>query len=293
MGRVEGQHRLLTVTGPDAVTFLQGLISQDLTVLDAGHVARSFFLQPNGKLAALLWVGSGVDEVLLFCDAGVAEALVTQLGRYRIRVAADVILDDRAVIEFWGPDTYDSFDVEAGEWRRTDESIVFAAPLGGLGRVFTVGLEVSAPAIGSLARTAVRVEAGEPIMGVDVDEKTIPQETGLVDASVSFEKGCYLGQELVARIDTRGHVNRRLVGIQLTQSVVPPHGAGVWVDDRQVGTITSPCESLTMRAPLGLGIIRREVDAGDKVEVRWEFDGTTQMAKAVIVELPFDDFTNP
>ncbi len=119
-------------------------------------------------------------------------------------------------------------------------------------------------------------------MGVDVDERTIPQEAGVVEETVSFTKGCYLGQELVARIDSRGHVNRLLRGVVIETNVLPPEGAGLWMDDRQVGAITSVAESLTVRAPVGLALVRREVSPGDRVEVRWD-QGT---APAMVSELP-------
>ncbi len=293
VGAVTGQHRLLRVWGPDAVSFLQGLLSQDLAAMSEGEVRRSFLLQPTGKLSALLWIGSGVEEVLVFCDAGIAEQTLTTLARFRLRVKAELELDGRPVVELWGPEAFTRGQVATGRWRRSGDDISMAAPLGGLPRVFQVGEPVDVERVGTLAAEAVRVEAGEPVMGVDVDSSTIPQETGLVAESVSFTKGCYLGQELVARIDTRGHVNKRLLGLRMSETVVPPSQAEVWHGDRRVGVLTSPTESLTMRAPIGLGLIRREVSANERVVVRWQFDGKTVEAGAVVHELPFDDFTNP
>ena len=229
----------------------------------------------------------------MFCDAGMAEQTLTTLARYRIRVKAELELDARPVVELWGPEAFIRGQVAPGHWRRSGDDISMAAPLGGLPRVFHVGDPVDVELVGTLAAEAVRVEAGEPVMGVDVDGSTIPQETGLVAESVSFTKGCYLGQELVARIDTRGHVNKRLVGLRMSETVVPPSQAEVWQGDRQVGVLTSPTESLTMRAPIGLGLIRREVSGNERVVVRWQFDGQTVEAGAVVHDLPFDDFTNP
>jgi folate-binding protein YgfZ len=136
--------------------------------------------------------------------------------------------------------------------------------------------------VGLLAHTAVRVEMGEPVMGVDVDEATIPQEAGLETDAVSFTKGCYLGQELVARIDSRGHVNRHLRGVVLAENALPPDGADVMAAAATVGSITSVSESLQVGAPIGLGLIRREVDAGTAVEIRWPGGS----AKAEVRALP-------
>jgi len=293
VGSTSGQHRLIRVSGPDAVSFLQGLVSQDLVSMASGTVKRSFFLQPNGKLAALLWVGVGDEEVVLFCDANVAVDTEALLRRYRIRVKAEIELDPQVVDELWGPDSYTTAEVDPDRWRREGDTIVLAAGLGSLPRVFVVGQSQMAPPVGRRALTAVRVEAGEPVMGVDVDGSTIPQECGFIEESVSFTKGCYLGQELVARIDTRGRVNRRLAGVRIHTNTIPPDGAEIVSAGKVVGKLTSPSESLTLRSPIGLSLIRREVAAGDEVQVDWTFDGEQRTVVGSVHDLPMDDFTNP
>jgi folate-binding protein YgfZ len=104
-----------------------------------------------------------------------------------------------------------------------------------------------------------RVNDGEPRWGVDVDEKTIPQEMELVDLTVDFDKGCYLGQELVARIDSRGHVNRFLRILELAGPAMP--GDPITYEGKEVGTMTSK------GGDLGLGMVRREVPVGARVGV--------------------------
>ncbi len=93
-----------------------------------------------------------------------------------------------------------------------------------------------------------RIEAGVPRLGVDIDERTIPQEAMLERDAVSFTKGCFLGQELVCRIDTRGHVNRLLRRVEVDAPEVPTPGDALWVDDRAVGELTSvaPVSALTL-----------------------------------------------
>jgi folate-binding protein YgfZ len=140
---------------------------------------------------------------------------------------------------------------------------------------------------GAVAVDTVRVEAGEPVMGRDVDSATIPQESGLVADSVSFTKGCYLGQELVARIDSRGRVNRRLAGVKMTTNIVPPPGAELVVDDDVIGSISTVGESLALRAPVGLAMVRREAASGSQVEVRWP--GGSEVG--VVMDLPLDEMT--
>ena len=139
--------------------------------------------------------------------------------------------------------------------------------------------------MGELAWRAVRVESGEPEVARDLDERTIPQETGeLADAAISFDKGCYLGQELAARIDSRGRVNRTLRGLEVRTNLLPPEGADVW-SERKVGRITSVAESLELMAPVGLSLIRRGTDPGDEVWIRWQ-DGEAPARVRVLPMVP-------
>lgn len=292
-GVVAGSHELIWVDGADAVKFLDGQLSQDLAAMDPGRVARSLLLEPRGKLRALLWVLRGNDRVGLVTDAGVAEGAASQLDRFRFRVDAAISLDQRPIAVLWGAGSPAAL-AQAGlpvpvGWEVTAAGAVVAAIPVGVPRYLVAGgpdLEGARP-IGSIAETSVRIEAGEPVMGVDADEKTIPQETGLVPAAVSFTKGCYLGQELVARIDSRGHVNRMLRGIVLLDTVVPPVGAEILSAGEVVGALSSVGESLTLRSPVALGTVRREVEAGTRVVIRWPGGS----ASAEVRGLPLDDFS--
>jgi tRNA-modifying protein YgfZ len=276
-------HDLVWVEGRDAVSFLNGLVSQDVAGMPPGSVARSFLLGPQGKLRALLWVLRDEERVGILSDAGHGERVAADLAGYRIRVKAEIRPDDRPVWGLWGPEAPATLRVE-DRWVERDGALLVPAPLAGLDRVLVAGEQAvgGLAHAGELAVRAVRVEAGEPVMGLDVDESTIPQETGLVPAAVSFTKGCYLGQELVARIDSRGHVNRRLCGLAVTRNVLPPERSAVWAGEREVGAITSVAESLTVGAPVGLALLRREVEPGDEVAVRWEGGE----APAVVRDLP-------
>src|SRR5690606_26277394 len=110
---------------------------------------------------------------------------------------------------------------------------------------------------------SLRIGAGEPAWGADVDEGTIPQEAGLVEDAVDFTKGCYLGQELVARIDSRGRVVKRLRRLELDEPTEA--GTPILVDGKEVGILTS------VSGTTGMGMIRHEIEAGDRVKV-----GSTQ-----------------
>lgn len=261
----------VAVRGADAVTFLQGLLSQDLR---PGSCLRTFLLGPRGKLRAIAWAITDDTSVVLVTESGRRQVLVDDLARYRIRVDVEITADDRPVRMVVGPASDDVLGVTVPPqgWVASDDALIGDTTFAGRTRRVVVGEGPDLTGVvvaGSSAATAVRIELGEPVMDVDVDEGTIPQETGLVPSAVDFDKGCYLGQELVARIDSRGRVNQRLVGLRVTTNVIPPAGAEVVVDDAVLGMITSVGESLDLRAPVGLGLVRREAEDGRSVVLRW------------------------
>ncbi|MEX2280048.1 MAG: glycine cleavage T C-terminal barrel domain-containing protein [Acidimicrobiia bacterium] len=285
---VDGGHEVVWVEGPGTVGFLQGILSQDVESMATGDVMRSFLLAPQGKLEALGWLMKEPERVGFIVDAGFGALVAERLNYYRIRVKAEIRTEERPVWSLWGPGARRVADV-AEHWADRDGAVRAPFPTRGVDRVLVIGdLEISGlPQAGELAMTAARVESGEPLMGRDVDESTIPQETGLVSDAVSFTKGCYLGQELVARIDSRGRVNRHLRGLAVTRNVLPPEGAEVWAGEREVGRITSVSESVFVGAPIGLTLLRREVEPGDEVEIRWPDTSTPALVRA----LPF--FSEP
>lgn len=280
---VEGLHEIVWVRGPDTVRFLDGLISQDIAGMAEGTVAHSFLLAPNGKLRAPHVVWRGDDAAGLVTWSGGGEVISHDLTRFKIRVDATIefeagpvltVLGDaaREVIATAGyqvpePNSWVAGDVTVG-------SVPFAR--GGPDRFVVVGADADrlaaagGVAVDRASVEALRIERGEPIVGKDVDESTIPQEMGAVDHAVSFTKGCYLGQELVARIDSRGHVNKHLRGLVIDGHSMPVAGAEVIAGDALVGTLTSVAVSSELDAPVALAMIRREVAPGDDVSVRWD-----------------------
>jgi folate-binding protein YgfZ len=132
-------------------------------------------------------------------------------------------------------------------------------------RVVVVGSRPEIAEVAAETLEPIRIIVGEPVMGVDITEKTIPQEGVDVAASVDFAKGCYLGQELVARIDSRGHVNRRLVGLEMNAAVAP--GADVVDDETVVGAVTSSAWLDTRGRAVALAMVRVEVEPGARVSV--------------------------
>jgi folate-binding protein YgfZ len=295
-GLVAGYHDLLLVTGGDAVDFLDGMLSQSIAELEVGTAARSLLLGPQGKLRAILWVLRGPETIGLLCDTGLGEVVAGDLNRFKLRVDASIEPAGVPVLDIWGPvaaEVVGRLGIEAPATARwLGSGARFAAQLpfqrSSLPRFVLAGYDAEevtaagATPVGTLAQTAVRIEAGEPVMGVDLDDGTIPQEGGLVDDAVDFDKGCYLGQELVARIDSRGRVNRHLRGIVIGENVLPPVAAEVHAAERLLGSLTSVGESLTAGAPVALAMLRREAEPGDQIEIRWSGGSTT----ARVEELP-------
>ena len=271
-GLVAQRWEVVWVEGADSVSFLQGLVSADVESLSEWGVCRSFLLTPRGMVRFVLWALKDTRGLGLVCERGLGTDLAETLDYYRIRVKAKIHLDPRPISALVGPAGPWADVLGEDRWERDGEDFRASAPLAGLPRAFFAG---DAPGdfqpAGELAWRAVRVESGEPETGRDLDDRTIPQETGgLAEAAVSFTKGCFLGQELAARIDSRGRVNRTLRAVEVRTNILPPENAEVMRDQRVVGRITSVAESLEVGAPVGLSMIRRGTDPGDEVRIRWE-----------------------
>ncbi len=213
----------MRVSGPDAEGYLQGQLSQDVAALAPGAWAWALVLSPQGKLDAFVRVlRNSADEFVLDTDAGTGPPLVARLARFRLRTKAEVGQLGWRAVAVRGPDA-----VSLGPSVAPAGDVV-AVPFqwGGLVGYDLLGADPVAPA-GAVAVTpddyeAARIEAGFPRHGAELDERTIPAEAGLVEAAVSFTKGCYTGQELVARIDSRGsNVPRHLRGLLLSGPAAP------------------------------------------------------------------------
>jgi folate-binding protein YgfZ len=242
--------------GGDALRFLNDLISQEIADMEPGSVRRSLLLTPQGKLDHILWVLGGGDEIGLVVDEGRGEDLSAKLGRYRIRVDVEIAA---SAVDRWlvvGP-----FGTEPGRWTGDRSGLTADLSWPGVERTLVVGEKPDLRVMSVDEYEVLRIEAGEPLLGIDVTDSTIPQETGLVGHSISFDKGCFLGQELVARLDSRGgRVNHHLRVLRFDGSA-PDVGVAVTKDGEQVGTITSAS------GEVGLGLLRRGVDPGDLVMV--------------------------
>jgi folate-binding protein YgfZ len=273
VGAVWVPRDVVRVAGPEAVAYLQGQLSQDVEGLEVGGSAQSLLLSPQGKIDALVRVTrTGGDELLLDVDGGYGEAVVTRLARFKLRTKAAIEALGWRCLALRGPRVAD-----LGLGARGD-ALPLAAEWPGLAGVDLVGehpeVPDGVPVCDPAAWEAVRIEAGIPTMGAELTERTIPAETGLVELAVSFTKGCYTGQELVARIDSRGsRVPRHLRGVVLQPGDLPPVGAALFAEggggERELGQLTSVALSPTLGGPVALAYVRREVEPPADVVVRW------------------------
>ena len=261
-GAVELPRDFVRAAGPDVNTFLQGQLSQDVARLGVGASAWALLLQPQGKVTAFLRVlRVGDEEFVLETDAGFGPAVIERLNRFKLRVKCD--LDPLAwrCLAVRGPKAHELvLSGVVADWPGLPGSdVVGEAPAPPPG----------VPMCGMDAFEAVRIEAGIPVMGRELDEGTIPAEAGVVDMSVSFTKGCYTGQELVARIDSRGgNVPRKLRGVVLGGPA--PVGATVMADGKEAGRLTSVAFSPGLDATVALAYVRRAVEPPAEVVVEWE-----------------------
>jgi len=273
---------VVRVAGPDSAKFLQGQLSQDVAALDTGGSAWSLLLAPQGKVVTLLRVTREADDrFLLDTDGGWGGPMVERLQRFKLRVKCDLEPLAWRCVALRGPSAHDlaASDVVSGS-----SVLAVTADWPGLPGVDLLGeapvVPPGAVACPSAAYEAVRIECGIPAMGAELDEHTIPAEAGVVEATVSFTKGCYTGQELVARIDSRGgNVPRRLRGLVFEDGVfatggAPPVGAAVRAGDKQVGSLTSVARSLELGVPVALAYVGRAVSPPADVDVTWEGGST-------------------
>ncbi|HTX63020.1 MAG TPA: hypothetical protein VMD28_05245 [Acidimicrobiales bacterium] len=248
-----GAYRLpvdvVAVRGRDATSYLQGQLSQDVAPLGVGSSAPSLLLEPDGKLAALVRVTrAGDDSYVLDTDEGFGALVAARLQRFKLRTKVDIEQVAWSCVSLRGGGT-------APAAVRTEAPFALAVDWNGTRGVDLLGpvpgaLEAEVPPdatwCGAAAWEALRIEAGIPKMGAELDARTIAAEADLVVRTVSFTKGCYTGQELVARLDARGsRVARRLRGI-VAGDAGPEEaallvGASLWAPegDRVVGRCTS------------------------------------------------------
>lgn len=251
----------LRVTGPDRVEFLHGQCTNDIKRLGAGDTCYAAFLNAKGKMRGEGHVICRADAFLLETSPGLAQSLE------KFIITEDVVIEDAsAALGEW-------LVIRGAKTELPADAVTFPHPLGlgvisGKRMTETTDME---------ALEMLRIEACVPLWGVDMDENTIPNEAGLEKRAIRYDKGCYIGQETIARIKTYGHVNRQLVQMALTGTEVPVRGDEILVDGRDVGQVTSAVFSSRLGKPLALGYVRREF-ATAGVRLKWN-DQTAEVLR--------------
>lgn len=226
---------VVRVSGADRLTWLNDLTSQKLDTLQPGEWTQTLVLDPQGRVEHHLTLVDDGESVLAHVEPGTADALIGYLDRMRFMLRVEVTrADDLAVLSTAAGDSY----VPRAE----------------------LGDHLGKPLAGLWAYEALRIEAHRPRLGFDTDHKTIPHEVGWIGPAVHLTKGCYRGQETVARVHNLGHPPRRLVFLHLDGSVdtLPVHGAPVIFESQEVGTVGSAARHHEL-GPIALAVIKRTV----------------------------------
>jgi folate-binding protein YgfZ len=242
-GFVDLSHRdVLRIAGPDRLTWLHSLTTQHLTDLQPKVWTSALVLSPNGHVEHAF---SGYDDgeaLLVHTEPGAGAALVEFLERMKFMMRVEVTDVSAENALAWRP-------AAGHEFVPRDQLTAYAAAAG--------------PACGLWAYEALRIARGEPRLGLDTDHRTIPNEVGWIPSAVHLDKGCYRGQETVARVHTLGRPPRRLTLLHLdgSENRLPEQGSELRLGDKVVGMVGTSARHHEL-GPIALGLVKRNVDLG-------------------------------
>jgi folate-binding protein YgfZ len=287
----------LALTGADAKTFLQGQVSNDVESLQPGSGCYAAFLTPKGKMLGDVRILDAGEEILLDTERVALQELFNMIRRFSVGYSLELHKRtlQRGLLSLLGPnaatvagagqlgeveDAHRVIEVDgiAARAIRTDAGIDLLCDADDTAALAAALTARGAEPVSETVADCLRVEHGRPRYGIDLDDSVIPQEAGLNHRAVSFTKGCYVGQETVARLFYRGKPNRELRGLRL--SAPASTGDEIVFAGKVVGRLASVAESPAL-GPIALALVRREAPPGSDVVV-----GTDQV-DAAVVELPF------
>lgn len=258
----------IVVRGADRAKFLHNMCTNDVLSLTPGDQCEAFITDVKGKIVGHVVILAVADELILVAVPDQASRLITHLERYIIR--EDVQLEDATsgvnLSLAIGPDAGDAINDALSDNAEPDApGTPLFAPCrqiwpGGYWFAVPAGKEFLPEGASSCELAtyhAIRVESGWPLFGVDFDQGALPQELGRDSMAIHFRKGCYLGQETIARIDALGHVNRRLATLKVAGDVVPAAAIPIIAEGQEVGAVSSAAWSPRSNAPLALAMLRR------------------------------------
>jgi folate-binding protein YgfZ len=286
----------LVLTGPDVADYLQGQLTNDIEALALGEGCYAALLDRKGHIQADMRVlRPAENEISIDTEPEALAVARRHLDTYKIgrEVQLEDVTGDRALLSLIGPRSAEVAGSPPLPEHACEELFVLgvdciaAGTAGGIDLMALSGdaerlraalTEAGAAEVGPEAVEVLRIEAGTPRFGAEMGAGTMPAEAGIVERAVSFDKGCYIGQEPVARLHYRGRPNRLLRGLRLSA----PAGAGaiLRLGEKEVGRIGSACVS-PAHGPIALAIVRREAEPGDELAVGE--DGVT----ARVIDPPF------
>ncbi|MCP9443612.1 MAG: aminomethyltransferase family protein [Nitrospira sp.] len=304
------------VTGDDRIKWLQSIVSNDILFLQVGQGCYSSLLNHKGKMLTYFRVYVHPDWVMLEDVGDIGETTYQTLRKfllYGTKAKMENCAESWGLLLVSGPKAQavvqSAFGVDVADLKpltfvtaqiggktalvmRTEEtgeidlSVMLPSEtvVEAWNRLWEAGRPYGIKPVGRLALDTLRMEAGLPKAGVDLTEDIVPPEANLENRAYSLNKGCYPGQEVMARMDTYGQVRRRLVGLVLKDPVVPPKGAKLYSGDREVGWVSSAAHSPSLGQVIAFGFPLRDFTAPDTV-LTVEFDG--KKYDATVKALPF------
>ena len=304
----------LVLSGKDHARFLQGMLTNDVEKRPPGTGAYAAILTPKGKMISDMRTLKNESSVYVDTEPGSAGVLRDLLAKFRLSYKAEIIdaTQDFCVLHLCGPESGDfvgeRLGVGTGEMKEYDHVEAAGAVVAKLNRTGETGFDVifenseaervwdilasepkTAGLAGSDALEVLRIEAGIPVYGKDMDSSTIPIEAGIWNA-LDFEKGCYVGQEVVARIRWRGRVNWHLVCFAAENDPRPLPGDALVSGEKKIGRITSSAYSEFLGKNVAIGYIRREFREFDgEIAVSEGKDGGGPKAPVRILKKPARD----
>ncbi len=287
----------LVVSGPEAAEYLQGQLTNDTEAIEPGGGVYAALLDRKGHMQGdmrLLRPGEEPD-LWLDLEPEAIEAVRRHLGMYKIGREVEVadVSEEQAILSLIGPraveiagsaplpeNTCEKVTVGGAKCLAvgTAHGIDVFAPAAERDRAWEALLAAGAAEVSPEAAEILRIESGRPRFGAEMGNETMPAEAGIVEQAVSFTKGCYIGQETVARLHYKGKPNRHLRGLKLSAPAQP--GKPLGLGEKEVGRLGSAAVSPAF-GPIGMAILRREAEPGATVSVGE--DGVT----AEVVALPF------
>jgi tRNA-modifying protein YgfZ len=280
----------LRVTGPDRIRFLNGQLTNDLSRLEPGFSIHACALSAKGKLCGDLFVTPMTDAVLLDYESALRESLAARLEKYL--VADEVEIEDVTeqyalfhVCDLVLPDAVVPEGTIAANNRFAMEGTDILVPAT-LSQI--VPKLVNETPVTESALEQFRIEQGIPRWGFELSEEVLPNEAGLDERAVSYTKGCYLGQEIISRIKSLGHVNRHLRGVLLKNKTELGVGDRLIAEgSKEIGSITSACRSDRLDASIGLAYLKRGFDHSGAIYSILRPATSSLIGSAEVRSLPF------